>query len=118
MIKKAQMMLQASIGRTAENAEIEQLEATIESAKNLGLPSEGLFILSPSALQYIHLLSSCVYFVSHLLDSFRMLYLNVSHSLLHSTNHLFCFFILSLDRSDYGTSPQPGGTFKRYNTTR
>lgn len=46
MIKKAQMMLQASIGRTAENAEIEQLEATIESAKNLGLPSEGLFILT------------------------------------------------------------------------
>jgi len=42
MIKKAQMMLQASIGRTAENAEMEQLEATIESAKNLGLPAEGL----------------------------------------------------------------------------
>ena len=50
MIKKAQMMLQASIGRTAENAEIEQLEATIESAKNLGLPSEGLFILTVQIL--------------------------------------------------------------------
>ena len=34
------MMLQASIGRTAENAEVEQLEATIECARNLGLPSD------------------------------------------------------------------------------
>ena len=94
MIKKAQMMLQASIGRTAENAEIEQLEATIESAKNLGLPSEGLFILTVQILVPLtRLLSHAV--VGRLM-SFITLY----------QLHITLIYAL-LDRSDYGTSPQP-----------